>query len=277
MVCSQACKAAQSVPGGIGHCSICGAGCNIANKMCTQCATKASVCEVCGKSMTGSASRPATQPAAGEMTITETDAGKTLAVAAGVSIVVRLPSEGPGPKPPLRWTAARDGNSIEQVGEIRLRARTRPAGGGLVAVQQGGPMDMEAVFRAVRPGKTTLKLECRPSGQGGGTPTKTFTVTLDVQVGQTASAPAKRPSEDEVKRIALAAVTERWPDWRKEHNVTDDTKVFRDIIRPGLAKAWHVTVLAGPSGGKPPLIVLVRVDAETGAVLEVSKGGGGLP
>jgi hypothetical protein len=48
-------------------------------------------------------------------------------------------------------------------------------------------------------------------------------------------------------------------------------------VRPGLAKAWHVTVKTGPAGNKPPLIVLVRVDAETGRVLEATKGGGGLP
>ncbi len=138
-------------------------------------------------------------------------------------------------------------------------------------------MDLEAVFQAVRPGKTTLKLECRPAGGEDRAPTKTFTVTLDVQGGQPASAPAKPPSEAEVKKVALAAVTERWPNWRKEFNVADDTKVFRQVTPPGPAKAWHVIVKTDAVGGKPPLIVLVRVDAQTGAVLEVAKGGGAAP
>jgi hypothetical protein len=63
MVCCAACKAKQDVPGGIGHCSVCGDGCNMANKFCTKCAMKAGACEVCGKQMTSTASRPATQPA----------------------------------------------------------------------------------------------------------------------------------------------------------------------------------------------------------------------
>ena len=147
-----------------------------------------------------------------------------------------------------------------------------PAGRGMVGV--GGTT--EWTLSAVKGGKAVVKLEYRRPWEKDKPAEKTFTFTVDVRAVP-ASAPATRPSEADVKRIALEAVTQRWPDWRKEHNVTDDAKVFRDIVRPGLAKDWHVTVKAGPVGGKPPLIVLVRVDPETGAVLEVTKGGGGLP
>jgi hypothetical protein len=82
MVCCAACKAKQDIPGGIGHCSICGDGCNMANKMCTKCATKAGVCEVCGKQMTSPASRPATQPASAPATRPSEPEVKRIALAA---------------------------------------------------------------------------------------------------------------------------------------------------------------------------------------------------
>jgi hypothetical protein len=229
-----------------------------------------------GKQAPKAAAQSSVAADAKDLIVTDESDGKTVSASIGQKIVIRIPSEGPGPKPPPQWTARLKGESLRLEGEIRLRAKTIAGPAGVAGVQQGGPMTAEAVLTAVKAGKTAVTLESRQRGQPpDAKPSGTFTVTVDVQAVPAAASTTK-PTEDDVKLIALKALTERWPNWRKEYNVSDDSKVFRDIVRPGQAKDWHVTLKTGPAGDKPPLIVLVRVDPETGGVLEVTKGGGGL-
>ena len=145
-----------------------------------------------------------------DLVVGETSDGKTVVAAVGQKIVIRVPSEGPGPKPPPQWTAKLEGESLRQEGEIRLRGRgpiAVPGRPGPVAVQQGGPMVAEGVFTTVKPGKTKITLEARPFRQPDAAPTKTFTFTVDVQAATT-TAPAAKPSEAKVKEIAPVAVTQ---------------------------------------------------------------------
>ncbi|HUT59766.1 MAG TPA: protease inhibitor I42 family protein [Phycisphaerae bacterium] len=177
MVCCQACKAKLDLANGIKKCPGCAGICNVAHKMCTKCAVKAGVCEVCGKAMAG----PAAQVE--DLVIEEAFDGKTVTAVVGQKIIIRIASRGAGPTPPPKWTAKLKGDSLTQEGEIRLRARriAGPTGSGIVGIQQGGPMTLEATFRAAKPGKTTVTLEARPWRQADAAAEKTFTVTVDVQ------------------------------------------------------------------------------------------------
>ena len=211
----------------IGKCQVCGG--NTSSKMfklCPACSAKLKQCEHCGGPLTprpkialgagaaatrpsagpgalpatsrptsASASRPASQPASQpaekiDLLVTDADEGKTVSATVGQKVVIRIPSEGPGPRPPPQWTAKFDGNSLRLEGEILLRAKTVAGPGGLVGVQQGGPMVAEAVFLATKACKTTITLEARPFGKPDAAPKKTFAVTVEVKAGEAASKPS---------------------------------------------------------------------------------------
>lgn len=125
-----------------------------------------------------------------KLLIEQASDGKTVSAVVGQRIVIRLPSEGPGPKPPPRWTALLRGEALWQEGEPRLRSRTVVGPPGIVGIQQGGPMHVEVAFVAVRPGKAVVTLLCRPWRQPDAVPSRTFTVTVDVKAGGAGAAAA---------------------------------------------------------------------------------------
>jgi hypothetical protein len=188
----------------IGKCKVCGGDTSSgAFQLCKACSAKLQQCEHCraalgaaptvrvstsqpaGGSPAASSpatSQPASKPALAfkkEEVITEESEGKTIAVPVGQKIVIRIPSAGPGPKPPPKWTTRLDGNTLTQVGVVALQPRTTAGPGGSTAVQQGGPMVAEAIFVASGAGKTTVTLEARPQNQPDAAPTKTFKVTVE--------------------------------------------------------------------------------------------------
>jgi DNA-directed RNA polymerase subunit RPC12/RpoP len=140
-------------------------------------------------------------PAGMELALDETSDGKTVSAVVGQKVVIRVPSDGPGPRPPPQWTAKLEGESLKQDGEIRLSAKTTVAGpGGLASIQQGGPMAAEARFIAAKAGQTKITLESRPRQPAGAAPTKTYTFTVEVKAGAAtapATAPATRASVDD--------------------------------------------------------------------------------
>jgi inhibitor of cysteine peptidase len=105
--------------------------------------------------------------------LTAADNGKTNSVIAGQAIVVSLKGNittGYG------WELAGiDGKSVVPVGEIKYRADAHPEG----MVGAGGVF--QAKFKALKPGKTTIRLKyCRP-WEKNEKPAESFAITLLVE------------------------------------------------------------------------------------------------
>jgi inhibitor of cysteine peptidase len=105
--------------------------------------------------------------------VTEAENGKAVPVKVGESVEVRLKGN---PTTGYLWAVTGlSSNTVEQVGEVEYRrddAGKRMVGRGGVFV---------ATFKALKPGKTTVRMEYRRPWEKDVTPIETFTVTLDVK------------------------------------------------------------------------------------------------
>jgi len=114
---------------------------------------------------------PETEPKPIELT--EADNDKTVTAAVGKPIVIRTAGN---PTTGYRWqTAQLAGDAVEQLGEPSYA--TRPHAPGLLGV--GGTFTF--TFKAVKPGKTTVKLVYARPWEKNKPPAKTFTVTINVK------------------------------------------------------------------------------------------------
>lgn len=105
--------------------------------------------------------------------LTVFDNDKTLAIQIGQRVEITLKGN---PTTGYVWSVAGlSSNTVEQVGEIEYRRDA--AGKGMVGV--GGVF--VATFKAVKPGKTMVRMEYRRPWEKDVPPVETFAVTLDVK------------------------------------------------------------------------------------------------
>lgn len=105
--------------------------------------------------------------------LTTADNGKTVVAAVGKQVVISL--EG-NPTTGYGWrTAEVSGKAVEQVGKPKYTTRPHPPG--MVGV--GGVFVF--AFKAVRPGKATVKLAYARPWEKNQPPARTFSVTIEVR------------------------------------------------------------------------------------------------
>ena len=151
----------------IGTCKECGGHTTSgAFKLCKKCSAKLGECEHCRAALKG------TQPA-NVVTLDEKSNGKTVAVAMGKTVVVRL--EG-NITTGYSWTVKKlDGDALKQDGKVEYEptktARPRVGSGGTFV----------ATFKTVKPGKATLTMAYARPWEKDTPPIKTFKVTVTVE------------------------------------------------------------------------------------------------
>lgn len=105
--------------------------------------------------------------------LTVFDNEKTVPVKLGQPVTITLKGN---PTTGYLWAVAGlSSNTVEQVGEVEYQRS--PAGKGMVGV--GGVF--VATFKAVKPGKTMVRMEYRRPWEKDTPPAETFAVTLDVK------------------------------------------------------------------------------------------------
>ena len=178
-------------PANIGVCRSCGGTTSSgAFHTCQKCSAAKNICEHCGKSLGGAASKPASTqpdsaPAGDAATYTADDDGKTITVIDGKSIVVQL--EG-NITTGFSWELkSLKGESLKQTGKIQYvsnEAHKRFA---------GGPGKFFATFKAVKAGSGTIELVYIRPWEKNTPPNKTFTLTIKVEKPSTTQ-PTSKPA-----------------------------------------------------------------------------------
>ena len=126
----------------------------------------------------GAETQPVTQAGAKEIELGESSSGKTVEVASGAKVVIRLAGN---ITTGYSWMLAKhDGNAVELVGRIEYVTNPGPSMPG-----KGGTF--VATFKAVQAGKSMVTLEYKRPWEKDKPALKTFTITIDVK----AAAPAE--------------------------------------------------------------------------------------
>jgi len=120
-----------------------------------------------------SAPSPAATTPAAELTVTESDSGKTLKLGGNATVAISLASN---VTTGFSWSVTKiDGDALAQIGDIQYAADPAPprvVGAGGTAVVR---------FRAVKPGQSTITLGYARPWEQGTPPIRTFAVTLIVE------------------------------------------------------------------------------------------------
>ena len=135
---------------------------------------------------------PSPRPPADQINLTAADSGKTVSVKVGQTVVISL--WGAPSIPDAGWSMDKlDGQSAEQVGEVRFVEEGGPARRKGEPYTTGNSGNFIFTFKAVRAGKSVVRL--LGDEIPGQKPDKEFTVTFDVK-GEPAAQPASRPATD---------------------------------------------------------------------------------
>ena len=161
----------------IGTCKECGGHTSSgAFKLCGKCSAKLGQCEHCRAALKGA--KPANVVA-----LDEKANGKTVAVAMGKTLVVRLAGNittGYG------WTVKKlDGDALKQDGKVKYEQKKTPR----PMVGSGGTF--VATFNTVKPGKATIAMAYARPWEKDTPPIKTFTVTVTVEPAKAKGKPTK--------------------------------------------------------------------------------------
>jgi inhibitor of cysteine peptidase len=168
----------------IGQCTACGGHTSSgAFKLCRKCSAAQQKCQVClaqlggAGASTGKAATPPGKPSAGKRSkgieLTDADNGKTIKVAVGKSLTIAL--EG-NPTTGYQWQTGKiDGASVREEGKPEYAAKKHPAG--MVGV--GGTFVFR--FKAVKPGKSAIKLVYLRPWEKDTPPAKSFVVKIEAE------------------------------------------------------------------------------------------------
>ena len=169
----------------IGKCTACGGETTSGGfKLCGKCSAEQHKCQHCLTMLGDSKERPADkdagQPGAPPaekkvkgVQLTDSDSGKTVKVAVGKSLTIVL--EG-NPTTGYQWQIGKiDGASVREEGKPEYVAKKRPAG--MVGV--GGTFVFR--FKAVKPGKSEIKLVYLRPWEKDTPPAKSFAVKIEAE------------------------------------------------------------------------------------------------
>jgi inhibitor of cysteine peptidase len=166
----------------IGKCTACGGETTSGGfKLCAKCSAAQRKCQHCLAQLGGAGAptdetaTPPGKPSAGKRSkgieLTDADNGKTIKVAAGKSLTIAL--EG-NPTTGYQWQTGKiDGASVRAEGKPEYAAKKHPAG--MVGV--GGSFVFR--FKAVKPGKSEIKLVYLRPWEKDTPPAKSFVVTIE--------------------------------------------------------------------------------------------------
>jgi len=143
----------------IGKCEVCGGPTTSrAFKLCPKCSARLGQCEHCRKPL-----GPVLGPDAN---------GKTIKVPLGRTVTIRLKGN---PTTGYRWSLERlEGKALKQVGDVQYVAKRVPPR----LVGSGGVFI--ATFRAVEPGKASVRMHYARPWEKGKPPAKVFELTVQV-------------------------------------------------------------------------------------------------
>ncbi|MCL4562314.1 MAG: protease inhibitor I42 family protein [Chloroflexi bacterium] len=210
---------------------------------------------------------PTPQPTpAGDVYATGQDAGKTVSLAVGQTLVVTL--EG-NPTTGYNWYAVETENAVlEQVGEPVFSANTALLGSsGMISL----------VFRATAHGQQDLALAYERSFEKGVAPLKTFTMTVVVEAPQPTSA------APQATQTVIVSPAEGWKGWSVYTNEAygfsfqypPEWKV-EDLEDPSFTLAGHAVWLTPDNGSNILLQIAFKRSSETITLGRTGVGSGDL-